>query len=200
VAKICEYYFAPQSPWAYLGHARLVGMARRYDARIELKPIDLAKVFSVSGGLPLPKRPPQRQAYRLVELQRWRDHLQLPLNLLPKFAPTSGDPAAGLIVAAKFAHGTDAALALTGRIMRAFWAEEQNIADADTLIALANLAGHDGAALWKSSQTATVQNEYEQYTGDAIAASVFGSPWYIVDGESFWGQDRLDFVERALAK
>ena len=200
MAKVCEYYFAPQSPWAYLGHAKLVELARQYDACIELKPIDLAKVFGVSGGLPLAKRPPQRQTYRLVELQRWSAYRNLPLNLQPKFAPTSGDPAARLIIAVKIAHGTEAALALTEAVMRAFWAEEKNIADAETLIALANAAGHDGAALRKSSETTAVQNEYEQFTNQAIAASVFGSPWYVVDGESFWGQDRLDFVERAFAK
>jgi 2-hydroxychromene-2-carboxylate isomerase len=200
MAKVCEYYFAPQSPWSYLGHAKLVELARQYDVRIELKPMDLAKVFSVSGGLPLAKRPPQRQAYRLVELQRWSAYRNLPLNLQPKFAPTSGDPSAQLIIAVKIAHGTEAALALTEAVMRAFWAEEKNIADAETLIALANAAGHDGAALWKSSETAAVKNEYEQYTNEAIGASVFGSPWYIVDGESFWGQDRLDFVERVFAK
>jgi 2-hydroxychromene-2-carboxylate isomerase len=200
MGRICEYYFAPQSPWAYLGHARIVELAKQYDVRIELKPVDLSKIFGVSGGLPLAKRPPQRQAYRLVELKRWSEYLGLPLNLQPKFAPTSGDPSAKLIIATKFAHGTDAALALTEAVMRGFWAEEKNIADADTLIALANAAGHDGQALWKSSETAAVQNEYEQFTNEAIAASIFGSPWYIVDGESFWGQDRLDFVERAFAR
>jgi 2-hydroxychromene-2-carboxylate isomerase len=200
MAKVCEYYFAPQSPWAYLGHARLVELARQYDVRIEIKPVDLPKVFSASGGLPLAKRPPQRQAYRLVELKRWSEHRNLPLNLQPKFAPTAGDASARLIIATKIAHGTEAALALTEAVMRAFWAEDRNITDADTLIALANAAGHDGSALWKSSETTTVQNEYEQFSNDAIAASVFGSPWYIVDGESFWGQDRLDFVERAFAK
>jgi len=200
MGKVCEYYFAPQSPWAYLGHAKLAELAARYDARIELKPVDLARIFSVSGGLPLAKRPPQRQAYRLVELKRWRLHRGLPLNLQPRFAPTSGDAAARLIIATKLAHGTEAAMALTGAIMQAFWAEEKNIAEAATLMALADSAGHDGQALWKSSETAAVQNEYERFTQDALAASVFGSPWYIVDGESFWGQDRLDFVERAFAQ
>jgi 2-hydroxychromene-2-carboxylate isomerase len=200
MAKVCEYYFAPQSPWAYLGHARLLELAKQYDAQIEIKPVDLGKVFGVSGGLPLAKRPPQRQAYRLVELKRWSEYLGRPLNLQPKFFPVPGDPAARLIIAAKFAHGTDAALALAGAVMQALWAEEKNIADADTLAALANAAGHDGNALLKSSETASVQSEYEQFTSDAIAASVFGSPWYVIDGEGYWGQDRLDFVERALQK
>ncbi|CAL62789.1 Putative DSBA oxidoreductase [Herminiimonas arsenicoxydans] len=200
MTKVCEYYFAPQSPWSYLGHERLIALARQYDVHIEMKPVDLPKLFSVSGGLPLAKRPPQRQAYRLLELKRWSEHLNLPLNPQPKFFPVSGEPSAKLIIATKFAHGTDAALDLTSAVMRALWAEDKNIMDADTLIALANAAGHDGAALFKSSETAAVQNEYEQFTNDAMAASVFGAPWYVVDGEAYWGQDRLDFVERAFQK
>lgn len=198
MAKVCEYYFAPQSPWSYFGHERLLALAQQYDVQIEMKPVDLSKIFSVSGGLPLAKRPPQRQAYRLIELKRWSEHLDLPLNPQPKFSPVSGDPSAKLIIATKFAHGTDAALALTTAVMRALWAEDKNIMDADTLIALANAAGHDGQALLKSSETTAVQNEYEQFTNDAMAASVFGAPWYVVDGVAFWGQDRLDFVERAF--
>lgn len=198
MAKVCEYYFAPQSPWSYFGHERLLALAKQYDVQIEMKPVDLAKIFGVSGGLPLAKRSPQRQAYRLLELQRWSEHLGLPLNPQPKFSPVSGDPSAKLIIATKFAHGTDAALALTSAVMRGFWAEDKNIMDADTLIALANAAGHDGQALLKSSETTAVQNEYEQFTNDAMAASVFGAPWYVVDGVAFWGQDRLDFVERAF--
>jgi 2-hydroxychromene-2-carboxylate isomerase len=199
VAKQCDYYFGPQSPWTYLGHARLIELAKRYGVQIDVKPVDLGKVFSASGGLPLAKRPPQRQAYRLVELKRWSEFLQVPLTLQPKFFPVPADSAARLIIAAKLAHGADAALALSGAIMRALWAEERNIADGDTLAAIASDCGHDGKALLKSSETASVQGEYDRFTDEALAASVFGSPWYVVDGESFWGQDRLDFVERAFA-
>jgi len=200
MAKVCEYFFGPQSPWAYLGHERLLALAKKYGVQIEVKPVDLGKVFNVSGGLPLAKRPPQRQAYRLVELKRWSEHLQVPLNLNPKFFPVPADPAAKLIIATRLAHGTDAALAVAGAIMRALWTEERNIGDPDTLVAIALECGHDGKALVKSSETASVQTEYDRYTDEAIAANVFGSPWYVVDGEAFWGQDRLDFVERAFAK
>jgi 2-hydroxychromene-2-carboxylate isomerase len=200
MAKVCEYYFAPQSPWAYLGHARLIALAKQYGVQVEIKPLDLGKVFGVSGGLPLAKRPPQRQAYRLIEMKRWSEHLGLPLNLQPTYFPVSGDAAAKLIIATKLAHGTDAALALTGSIMRGLWADQKNIADGDTLAALADGYGHDGRALLKSSETASVQTEYDRFTDEAVAASVFGSPWYVVDGESYWGQDRLDFVERAFQK
>ncbi|MDQ7968047.1 MAG: 2-hydroxychromene-2-carboxylate isomerase [Oxalicibacterium faecigallinarum] len=200
MSKVCEYYFAPQSPWSYFGHARLIELAKRYEVQIDMKPIDLSQLYNAAGGLPLAKRPPQRQAYRLVELRRWSEHLGVPLNPQPKFPPLSGDAAAKLIIAAKLTHGTDAALALTGQIMQAFWTADRNIMDSATLIALANEVGYDGAALSKASETAAVQKTYEQFTSEAIAANVFGVPWYVVDGEPFWGQDRLEFVEAAFKK
>ena len=198
--KTCDYYFAPPSPWSYFGHDRFVAIAKKHGAQIDLKPCDFGKIFNVSGGLPLAKRAPQRQAYRLVELKRWSEFLKMPINLHPKFFPVPGDAASKLIIATKLAHGADAALNLTGAIMRGVWAEEKNIADTDTLIAIANALDHDGKALLKSSETASVQAEYDRYTDEAIAANVFGAPWYAVNGEGYWGQDRLDFVDRALAK
>ena len=199
MGKTVEYFFAPQSPWSYLGHQRLIGIVRAAGARIEPRPFDLGKAFSVSGGLPLAQRPPQRQAYRLLELARWSKHLNMPMNVQPKFFPVPPDAAARLIIAARTSLGVDTSMELAGAIMRALWEEERNIADDDTLAQIAASCGLDGAMLVKSSQTAGVQTQYEKNTDDAIAANVFGSPWYIVDGESFWGQDRLDFVERALA-
>ena len=197
--KVCEYYFSPQSPFAYLGHARFVALAKTYSAQVELRPCDLGKVFSVSGGIPLVQRAPQRQAYRLVELKRWSEFLQLPMILQPKYFPVSGDASAKLIIAAKIAHGTDTALVLTEAIMQAVWTEEQNIADTDTLLTIANLLELDGKSLLKSSDTAAVKDEYDRNTAAAIAANIFGAPWFVIDGEGYWGQDRLDFVARALA-
>jgi 2-hydroxychromene-2-carboxylate isomerase len=198
--KVCEYFITPQSPFVYLGHESFVAMAKKHHVQVDLKPCDLGKIFALSGGLPLAKRAPQRQAYRLLELQRWSEYRELPLNQHPKFFPVPGDAASKLIIATKLAHGNEAGLALTGAITRAVWAEEKNIADADTLAALATACGHDGKALLKSSDTASVQAEYDRYTDEAIAANVFGAPWFVVDGKGYWGQDRLDFVERAVAK
>lgn len=198
--KILEYYFAPPSPYAYLGHARMVALAKQYHAQVEIRPCDVGKIFNVSGGLPLAKRAPQRQAYRMLELQRWSSFLGLPMKLQPKFFPVSGDAASQLIIATQLAHGTDVALTMSGAIMSAVWADEKNIADSATLAALANQLDLDGAALMKSAVMPSVQAEYERNTENAIAANIFGAPWYVVDGEGFWGQDRLDFVERALAK
>jgi len=200
MSKVCEYFFAPQSPFAYLGHARFVTLANQHGVQIDIKPCDLGRVFSVSGGLPLAKRAPQRQAYRLTELQRWGDYLGIPIHPQPKFFPVAGDLAAKLIIAVQLAHGTQVALDVTGAIMKAVWAEEKNIADIDTLTGIVFDHELDGKALMKSAETASVQVAYDQHTDAAITANVFGAPWYQFNGEGYWGQDHLHFVERAFAK
>ena len=199
MGKTITYFLTPMSPWAYLGHARLVALANAHDAQVDIKPFDLGKVFSVSGGLPLSKRAPQRQAYRLAELARWAAHLNLPLNAQPKFFPVPPEQASKLIIAARTSLGADVALDIAGAVMRALWAEDKNIADDDALAQIVDLSGHDGRMLLKAAQTAGVQDQLDKNTDEAIAANVFGSPWYVVDGVGYWGQDRLDFVERALA-
>ncbi|RDK05510.1 2-hydroxychromene-2-carboxylate isomerase [Cupriavidus lacunae] len=199
MSKLVDYYLTPQSPFVYLGHARFAAIAERHGAQVNLKPCDLGKVFSVSGGLPLSQRPPQRQAYRLVELARWSAFLDVPLHPQPTHFPVSGDAASKLIIAAQLAHGTARAMQLTGAIGAAVWAQQRNIADAATLAQIADETGVDGGSLLKASEGQSVQAAYAQNTQDAISAGVFGAPWYVHDGQPFWGQDRLDFLDRALA-
>lgn len=194
--KTLRYYFTPPSPWTYLGHPRVVAMAARHGATIELRPIDLGRVFPQSGGLPLGKRAPQRQAYRLVELERWRKHLGMPLKVHPAFFPVSPDAASLRIIAADRLYGTSQALALAFACMRAVWAEDRDIADEATLAALAQACGLDDARL--VAEQAAARQDYERYTDEAIAEQVFGAPWFVYRGEPFWGQDRLEFLERAL--
>ncbi len=192
-----DYYLTPQSPWAYLGHARLVSLAEQAGCEVRVLPADFGKVFATSGGLPLGKRAPQRQAYRLVELRRFADHLKLPLNLHPRFFPVAGDNASRLIIAVDMADGARAALRLTGAVMTAVWAEERDIADATVLGALLAENGLDAARLAQSGE-APAQQRYEAITQQAIDAGVFGAPSYCVDGEMFWGQDRLDYLQRRV--
>src|SRR5438552_11301493 len=144
--KTIDYFFTPVSPFTYLGHERFVAIARKHGAQIVVKPVDLGRVFAVSGGLPLKQRAPQRQAYRLFELKRWREHLGLPLNVQPKFFPVPADASSKWILAA-LEQGTDAALRLSGAIMRAVWVEERNVADAQTLSAIAHEQGFDAVTL-----------------------------------------------------
>ena len=200
MALTIDYYFAPNSPYVYLGHARFVAIAKAAGATVRVLPVDLGgKVFPISGGLPLNKRAPQRQAYRLVELKRFSEWLDLPLNVQPKYFPVAADDAAKLIIAVDLKDGTEAALKLTGAVLRAVWVEERNIADEGTRAAVLAEQGMSPARL-EESHSQTVHERYEIDSQLAIDAGVFGAPSYVIDGEIFWGQDRLDFVQRRLAR
>ncbi len=193
-----DYYFAPQSPWAYLGHARFAAIAQAAGATVRVLPVDLGgKVFPTSGGLPLPKRAPQRQAYRLLELKRYSEFLQIPLNPQPRYFPVNGDDAACLIIAVDLHDGTEAAMKLTGAVLAACWTQERNMADEKVLAELLAENGLDAKRLTQADSQ-EVRERYEAYTQQAIDAGVFGAPSYVINGEIFWGQDRLDFVERKL--
>ncbi len=194
-----DYYFVPQSPWAYLGHQRFQNILKKSGASVRVMPFDLGgKVFPISGGLPLGQRAPQRQAYRLTELARFSKWLGAPLHLKPTFFPVSGDDAAKLIIAVDMAVGADAAMNISGAILSAVWSQQRNIADEKTLMELLHEQQLPAACL-EQSYSQAVHERYESYTQMAIDAGVFGAPSYILAGEIFWGQDRLDFVERALA-
>jgi len=196
--KIVDYYFSPMSPWTYLGHLRFAGMLARFGAQVNVKPVDYSRIFPVSGGLPVKQRAPQRQAYRMIELRRWREHLGLPLNLEPKYFPYATDAASFMIIAADQQRGAQPAMQLAYGIMQACWVQERNCADAATLDQIATAVGLDGAEL--RAREGEAKAAYDAYTREAIERQVFGAPTYVVDGEIFWGQDRLDFVKRALAR
>jgi 2-hydroxychromene-2-carboxylate isomerase len=196
--RAVDYYFAPFSPYAYLGHRRFVEIADEARATVRVRPMDLMAVFAATGGVPLAQRPVQRQAYRLADLERTAKADALPLNLHPKFFPVSGEAASRLIVTVEQQDGVDAALRLTGALLTAVWAQERDIAAPHTLADLLAECGLPAARLGQSDGPA-VADRYAENTRDALAAQVFGSPSYVIDGEIFWGQDRLDFVQRALA-
>ena len=196
-SKTIDYYFAPQSPWTYLGHSRFAAIAAAAGTTVRVRPIDMGSVFPVSGGLPLGKRAPQRQAYRLVDLARYSSYLGLPLNVKPKFFPVASDDAARVIIAVDMHDGTEAAMRMCEAVFAAVWVQERNIGDPkvlDSLIVECGLSPKRG----EQSLSQAVQERYEAYTQEAIDIQVFGAPSYVIDGEIFWGQDRLDFVERAL--
>ena len=195
-----DYYMSLNSPWTYLGSKRFADMARKHGHTVDIKPAKFGEVFSKTGGLPLPKRSPERRAYRLMELRRWRDETGIPITIEPKHFPS--DEAAGtrLVIAAKL-QGRDAH-ALATEIGKALWEMEQSIADDAVLDAAAKRAGLDAAAIRKAAPPAAELDAlHDRYTAEALAAGVFGAPSYVLpSGEFFWGQDRLMFVEKALAK
>jgi 2-hydroxychromene-2-carboxylate isomerase len=196
--KTIAYYFTHSSPWSFLGHARFLRIAAAHGVTVLPRPVDFGKIFPASGGLPLKQRPIQRQHYRLAELKRWRTHLNVPINLEPRFFPVDAKPADKLAVAAQ-AQGIERSFALSEALMRACWIEERNIADPATLAEIASACGYDGAALVALSQSDEAEKKYQTFNEEALSIEVFGAPTYALEGELFWGQDRLDFLERALS-
>jgi 2-hydroxychromene-2-carboxylate isomerase len=196
MAKTVDYYFSTSSPWTYLGSKRFTEMAAKAGATVNVWPVNFGRIFPVSGGLPLPKRAPQRQAYRMMELARWKRRLGVPLVLEPKHFPSTAPLSPKLIIAARN-HGHDA-LGLSNAILAALWAEDRSIDDPAVLEQVANGCGLDGKALLAEAGTDALAKQYDDDSDAAIAKNVFGAPSFVIDGEIFWGQDRLDFVAEKL--
>ncbi|MBD9526755.1 2-hydroxychromene-2-carboxylate isomerase [Paracoccus sp. PAR01] len=193
-----DYYFGTQSPWTYLAGSRLEDIAARHGAQITYKPLDLLQLFDRTGGIRPANRHASRMEYRGQELRRWSEYLDMPLNLKPAFWPVNPAPSSYAIIAAQKAGGGDLP-ALVRSFVRAVWAEELNIADDEVIRAKLTAAGFDpglaDSGLFVGAQA------YERNLEEAVEAGVFGAPFYIVrdSGERFWGQDRLDFLDRHLS-
>ena len=197
MTQTIPYYFSIISPWAYLGHAEFTRVATRHGLAIDYRPVPLGKLFAETGGLPLAKRHPSRQHYRMVELQRWRERRDIPLVLRPRHWPFDPSLADRLVIAiAESGADVEAYLPF---VFRAAWAEQQDVADTAVLAAILD-RGRLDPALLGAAESETIVGRYAHNLDDARANGVFGSPTYILDGENFWGQDRLDMLEEAIIK
>jgi len=196
-------YYSLSSPWAYLGGPQLQDIVRRHKVKLLLKPYDFQEVVPRTGGVPLRTRPEPRRTYHAQELDRWRKYLGMPLNLVPKHYPADGKPdgwnkPAGWMVIAAQERGLDASL-LSHALLRALWAEERNTSDPGVRMSIANENGLPGAELVAAETSAPVQALYKGYGEEAEKLGIFGAPTYVLGAERFWGQDRLMFLDRALA-
>lgn len=201
MAPQIDYYISLNSPWAHLGATRIEALARQHGAGLRVFPCDYREtIFPASGGLPLPKRSPQRQAYRMQELRRWREFLGAPLVLTPKYSPFDETFAAHCVIAARESIGDAPAVALAHRILRALWEEEQDPGDRATLARLVTEVGLDAESLVQLAEAPRWAELRRADSEAALARGVFGAPSYVIGEEIFWGQDRLDFVARHLAK
>lgn len=190
-------YYGILSPFSYLGMPTLKSICRKHQAELVYKPTDFFEVFKVSGGVPLEQRPLQRKKYRLLELKRWAEYRQMPLNLEPKYFPADMTLASLMVLAAirQGHYPGDLSFAYE----RATWVEDRDIAAKNTVIAIAREQKFDGEDLFALARTDEVSAMYAANTREAIDLDMFGSPTYYYGGEFFWGQDRLDFLDRALA-
>jgi 2-hydroxychromene-2-carboxylate isomerase len=195
--KVIDYYLTLNSPWANFGSRRFAEIVQRHGAEVRVKPVNFGEIFPRTGGLPLAKRAPERQAYRLVELQRWSDYLGIPIHLKPAHFPANEQKAARMVIAAAESGGN--ALALAQAFGQAVWEQERDIGDPATCATIALETGHAAPELLAKADEAATLARYETLTEEAVARGVFGAPSYVYRDEIFWGQDRLDFLDRALA-
>ncbi|WP_298422110.1 2-hydroxychromene-2-carboxylate isomerase [Rhodoblastus sp.] len=195
MSRALHVYFSLQSPWAYIGHATLQGLAAKHGLDIRYRPVALSQVFPESGGLPLAKRHPLRQRYRIVELQRWREKRGMDFHLRPQFWPF--DPATGdRIVCAMTLAGVDSQKFIAAAFAGAF-ERQLDLADRHVLARLLDEAGY-GSEWLERGEGGESELCYQRNLALALEAGVFGSPSYVLDGEVFWGQDRLELLDDAL--
>jgi 2-hydroxychromene-2-carboxylate isomerase len=196
MSRSIDYWFTLASPWAFLGHQAFVDLTKREGVTVRYKPVQLAEVFPQTGGLPLPKRHPARQRYRILELQRWREARGIALKLHPKHWPLPIALPDRTIVAVT-ESGADPG-EYVRRAFEAIWVEDRDLKEDATLVALLDAAGHDGNAMLAAAKSDAIGAIYAARAEEAVAANVIGSPCYVLDGEVFWGQDRLGLLESAL--
>ena len=192
------YFYSHISPWTFLGHQRFFDIAIKYDIKINYIPVTLSKIFPVSGGQPLKNRAPQRQTYRLWELKRWPDYLGLKINVEPKYFPVDDAPSSKMAIIAQRDGYEIFNLSLA--FLRAVWQEERDITDKDTLISISCDCGIDGKKLFEESLSEKAEEQLIANCNKANKAQVFGSPTYVLNGEPFWGQDRLELLECELVR
>ena len=195
--RAVQYFLAMASPWAYLGHGAFMEIARRHGLSVRYRPMPVRRVFDATGGLPLPQRHPARQRYRLVEMQRWRERRGLPLHLAPRYSPFDASLADRIVIA--IASGGGDPDGFMRRVFAGLWAEERDLAHAATLAALLDETGHDPERIMAVAQDEAAAAAYEANREAAVALDVFGAPSYVLDGEVFWGQDRLELLDDALS-
>lgn len=192
------HYFSPMSGYAYLGFGALGALADRRRASIEHKPVDIMKVFAAVDAIASARQSPARLAHRRADMARWARRRGLQANLQPRFWPVDATLASCAIIAAQ--ENGFGATALTASILSAVWARDLDIARPDVIGALARENGLDGGEILDLAQSPAIFARYLANTQEAIAAGVIGSPTYRVGDELYFGQDRLDFVEEALAE
>jgi len=190
-----EIFFDFSSPFAYLGSTQAEVVAERTGAELRWRPMLLGAVFRAIEApmVPLSTFTPRKQQYVSLELNRWAEHWGVPFHFASRF-PMNTVKALRIVCQldeasqAAFIHAT----------FRAFWVDDRDISDdqvlADILAVLAQ-----PAALLAATRDQAVKDLLIASTGEAIERGVFGAPTFFVNGEwMFWGQDRLDFVEKAL--
>lgn len=195
-----EYFYAAHSAFAWIGSRRFMDIARAADRRIVHRPVDLRRVVQAAGAQPFGQRSKAHGQYFFGrEIARWCELRAVDwIGRIPTHHANDITLPNCFLIAGMRA-GLDIDM-LAHRLLEAHWAEDADLADAATLAQLGRDAGVDPEPLLAAARAPETLADYERYTQEAIDRSVFGSPTYVVDGDPFYGQDRLEMVERALTQ
>lgn len=194
-----DYYYSVRSVYAYFGAPRIAELARRFGRRLRHCPIDLAQVVPAYGSVPFAQRSAAMRQYQFgTELARWSAWLAMPVVMHP--VHHHGDrelPSCCVLAAQQMGHDADR---LSNAILAALWRDDRDIGSAQVLAAIASECGMPPDPLLALAHSQELRHQFQQCTEQAITRGVPGSPTYVVDGEVFFGQDRLMFVEHHLAQ
>jgi 2-hydroxychromene-2-carboxylate isomerase len=195
-----EYYYASYSAYAYLGNAEMHAIARRTDATIKYIPMDLRAVMPAAGSQIFADRSKAHKDYFFGrEMIRWAEHRGL--EMMDRIPTHHGNniTLSNCILIAADKSGADMEQ-LTNVMMHAHWVEDADLDNEADLKDICKRAHVDGEELIVAAKTPEIMKIYQSNTKEAIHRHVFGSPTYYVGGDMFYGQDRLQMVERALLK
>ena len=194
-----EYYYSIASPFSYLGLERLLSLVKKYKLEIDEKPLDLVgEIFSNTGGLPVPKRHPSRQKYRLIEIDRIAKKFNVKINKQPKYFPPSDPHLPAKFVIAACKKGDK--LRFGKMCLEYIWSLEKDISDYKILEEICEKLKLNFEEIKNLALSDEIDLKYKKNSKDAIDQNVFGAPSYVLENEIFWGQDRLEYLEDAIKK
>ena len=188
-----EYYYSIASPFSYLGLERFLPLVKKYNLEIDEKPVDLVgEIFSNTGGLPVPKRHPSRQKYRLIEIDRIAKKFNVKINKQPKFFPPSDPHLPAKFVIAARKKGDK--LRFGKMCLEYIWSLEKDISDYEILEEICEKLKLNFEEIKNLALSDEIDLKYKKNSKDAIDQNVFGAPSYVFENEIFWGQDRLEYA------
>jgi 2-hydroxychromene-2-carboxylate isomerase len=196
-----EYFYSAHSAFAYLGSMRLMTIARAAGRRIAHRPMDLRQVVRESGAQPFGQRSAAHIGYFFGrEIDRWSEERDAPVMGHMPTHHRNDITLPNCLIIAGIRAGLDVDL-LAHSLLEGHWRDDADLADPETLTVLARRAGYDPVPLLDAARgDPEVHAAYAANTREAIERSVFGSPTWFVDGDMFYGQDRLEMIERALKR
>ncbi len=196
--RTIEYFYSAHSAFAYIGSSKLMEICTTHGCVLRHRPVALSPVVEAAGGLPFAKRSRSHVDYFFGrEIERWAEWREVPIiDHRPTFHYNSLDLPNGMLIAAA-EQGADIDM-LADAVLTAHWRDDADLADPETLSAIAKEIGIDAKPLLDAAMSREIQRIHADNTGEAIERGVLGSPTYLTDGDMFYGQDRLEMLERAL--